>query len=79
MVEWPNIVLLAGWDKCLCPDGILRGTLTIQFASGFCLCGIAVSQDGQGKLGLKVSLKQPLSAGYAAGPSPRGSSGLGAR
>ena len=22
MVDWPDIVLQAGWDKCLCLDGV---------------------------------------------------------
>ena len=53
MVEWPNIVLWAGWDKCLHLDGILRGTLIIQFASVVRLCSIP---GFKGKVGLKVAV-----------------------
>ena len=69
MVEWSNIVLWVGWHKCLHLDGVLRGTLIIQFAP----------RMFKGKVGLKVGLKWPSGSGHATGPSPSGSLGLGAK
>ena len=74
MGKLPNIVLLAGWDRCLCQDGIKGGALIIQFVSGLHLgCGFP-GRYGLGKVDEKVGLKQPSSA---TGPSPFGSMGFG--
>ena len=61
------------------PRWHLRGTLIIQFVSGFRLCGIPGRRWVKGKVGLKVGQKQLSSAGHATGPSPRGSLAPGAR
>ena len=35
MVEWPNSILRAGWDKCLCPDCIWEGHLLCILCPAF--------------------------------------------
>ena len=76
VVEWPDIVLQAGWNKCLHLEGIERDTyhpICIQ------LLPLWHPRMFKGKVGLKVSRKWRSSAGNATRPSLRGSLGPGAR
>ena len=49
-----NIVLQAGWDRCIHQDGVKRGALIIQFAS-WLTSGMWIPRMlWVGKVGLKV-------------------------
>ena len=74
MSKLPNIVLWAGWDRCLCQDGVRGGHLLSSLHLA-CI-GMWIPRTlWVGKVGLKVGLKQPSSA---TGPSLFSSTGMGA-
>ena len=62
MGKLPNIVLKAGWDRCLHQAECQRGALIIQFASGLHLRMWIPWMLRVGKVDMKVGLKWPSNA-----------------